>query len=124
MDIVAKEYDDSFYGLSNVKAAAGTGATTDAPVVLIPEDRGPSSLQATTDRYNQVVLNWDNGPGAGISSTFTEIWRSDTNNVSNASLIATVAPGVSQYIDPIAPDTGGAISIDKYYWVRHKVVQQ
>ncbi len=124
VDIVAKEYDDSFYGLSNVSTPAGTGATTDAPVVLIPEDRGPSSLQATTDRYNQVVLNWDNGPGAGISSTFTEIWRSDTNNVSNASLIATVAPGVSQYIDPIAPDTGGAISIDKYYWVRHKVVQQ
>lgn len=124
VDIVAREYDDSFYGLSNVKAAAGTGATTDTPVVIVPETRGPTGLQATTDKYNQIVLTWNNGPDAGIASTFTEIWRADTNDVNSASLLATVAPGVNQYIDPVAPIAGGASDIDKYYWVRHKVVQQ
>jgi hypothetical protein len=125
VDIVAKEYDDSFYGLSNVKAAAGTGATTDTAIVLVPDGTGPESLTATTTRYNQIVLEWNNGNSTGLGSTYTEIWRSDTNNIASASIIAVVplSPGTNQYIDSIAPPTGGVVSLTKYYWIRHKVVQ-
>jgi hypothetical protein len=126
VDIVAREYDDSFYGLTNVRAAAGTGATTDSPVVLVPEGSGPESLTATTTRYNQIVLEWSNGSSTGLGSTYTEIWRSDTNNIASANIIAVVpmSPGTNQYIDSISPVTTGATSITKYYWIRHKVVQQ
>lgn len=129
VDIVAKEYDDSFYSLSNIKKSAGTGATTNPGVVLYPEGRGPINLTATTDKYNQIVLTWDNGATAGLQSTYVEIWRADTDNFNAASVIAMLPVTISgatttqQYIDSIAPTAGGVSSIDKYYWVRHKVIQ-
>lgn len=129
VDIVAKEYDDSFYSLTNIKGVAGTGATTDTAKVLTAPGSGPTNLVCSQDKYNQVVLTWENGPNVGFSTTYTEIWRSDTNNFANATIIAVVPvyPGtttanINEYVDPIPPTTEAQIT--KYYWVRHKVVQQ
>lgn len=129
VDVVAKEYDDSFYIGSNIRRVAGTGATTDTAKVLVPSTSGPTSLVCSQDKYNQIVLTWENGPNVGFSNTYTEIWRSDTNNFANATIIAVVPvyPGVTsgninEYVDSIPPTSDTQVT--KYYWVRHKVVQQ
>jgi hypothetical protein len=129
VDIVAKEYDDSFYALTNVKGVAGTGATTDTAKTLVAPDSGPTNLVCSQDRYNQVLLTWENGPNVGFSTTSTEIHRSDTNNFANATIIAIVPvyPGstsanINEYVDAIPPTSDTQIT--KYYWVRHKVVKQ
>lgn len=123
-DIVAKEYDDSFYGLTNIRVAAGTGATIVPGVVDMPTTSNPFSLTATQNKYNQILLQWD--PGANASpSSYTEIWRSDDSNWANASVIALVpvVPGtINEYVDPIAPQISSGTYISRYYWVRRKVV--
>lgn len=125
-NVVAREYDNSFYSLTSIRRAAGTGGTTTPGVVLVPEDKGPTNLVASTNKYNQIVLTWDNGPVASLQNTYTEVWRSDTNNFNDASVIALVpvVPGTNQYVDSVAPIAGGVTQINKYYWVRHKVIKQ
>jgi hypothetical protein len=123
VDIVAKEYDSSFYSLSNVRAPAASGPDITPSSVLIPSGNKPTQLVATQDRYNQIVLSWQPGPGSS-SSSFTEIWRSDTNNINEASIIALVpiTPGTSNtYVDSIAPEFTGDAYVPKYYWVRRRV---
>jgi hypothetical protein len=125
VDIVAKEYDDSFYTLSNIKRVDGTGATTATGTVVLPTGAGPSNLVATTGQYNQVTLTWTNDSNTGLGSTVTEIWRSNTNDLTSAQIIALVplAAGTNQFVDSITPVVGGASSINKYYWVRYRIDQ-
>lgn len=126
VDIVAKEYDDSFYGLTNIKKVAGTGATTNPGKVLYPSGSGPTSLVATTNQYNQITLTWQNDANTGIENMVTEIWRSDTNDLSTAQIVALVpvVTGQNQYVDSITPVAGGVSSINRYYWVRYRITQQ
>jgi hypothetical protein len=126
VDIVAKEYDDSFYTLSNIKRVEGTGATTNPGKVIYPSTSGPASLTATTNQYNQITLTWQNDSNTGIENMVTEIWRSTTNNLSTASIIAIVpvATGQNRYVDSITPVAGGVSSINQYYWVRYRITQQ
>jgi hypothetical protein len=79
VDIVAKEYDDSFYTASNIRRVAGTGATT-VPATSAPA--GPSNLIVTSadtldELLNGVELFWDNDPFTVQSSNAsTEIYAS------------------------------------------------
>ena len=125
VDIVAKEYDDSFYSLAHVKKVAGTGATTVPGKVIYPSTSGPSNLTATTNQYNHITLNWTCLETTGVANTLTEIWRSNTNNLASATLIALVPlkTGNNQYVDSIAPVAGGVSSINRYYWVRYRITQ-
>ena len=123
VDIVAKEYDDSFYSLSNVRAPATSGPDITPSTILVPSGNKPVSLAATQDRYNQIVLTWEPGPGS-TSSSFTEVWRSDTPNINDASIIALVpitTGATNTYVDSIAPEFTGDAYIPKYYWVRRRV---
>ena len=121
VDIVAKEYDDSFYTASNIRRVGGTGATT-VPSTSTPAS--PTVLSASQNQYNQIVLSWNPGTDAGPGS-YTEIWRSDTNNFNAASVIALVpvVPGVvNTYVDAISPQISSITYIPKYYWIRRKVL--
>jgi hypothetical protein len=121
VDIVAKEYDDSFYTASNIRRVAGTGATT-VPVTSTPES--PTILNATQTEFNQIILTWNPGVDAGPGS-YTEIWRSENSSFANASVIALVPviPGdVNTYVDPIAPQVSSGAYISRYYWIRRKVL--
>ena len=79
VDIVAKEYDDSFYTASNIRRVAGTGATT-VPATSAPG--GPANLIVTSadtadELLNGVELFWDNDPSVNTSSNaFTEVYAS------------------------------------------------
>jgi hypothetical protein len=121
VDIVAKEYDASFYIASNIRQVAGTGATT-VPVTSIPGS--PSALTASQTQYNQIVLTWNPGTDAGPGS-YTEVWRSNDNNFNNADIVALVPviPGeVNTYVDPISPQLTSGAYISKYYWIRRKII--
>jgi len=128
VDIVAKEYDDSFYSLSNIRKAAGstTSATTNSGTAVGYEPgKNPGTLIVSTDKYNQIILTWTNGTDISMSNTYVEIWRSATNTLASATLTDTVlaVSGTQSYNDKFVPDanTGGSTSM--YYWIRYKVVQ-
>jgi hypothetical protein len=129
VDIVAKEYDDSFYSLSNIRKAAGsttTGTIDSGTAVGYVAGRKPGTLTTTSNKYNQIVLSWTNPADTSISNTYIEIWRSATNVLTSATLVDTVLAiaGSQSYIDRFAPDTGVAAgSTTMYYWIRYKVIQ-
>ena len=137
VDVVAKEYDDSFYSLVKIRRVGGSGQTTTPGKVILPEDSGPTNLVTTTNLYNQIVLQWTSGPNIGFSTTYTEIWRADTNSFDpvpgvheGASIIASIpiVPGqdlstnTNTFVDNIAPKLNSGTRVDKYYWVRHKII--
>lgn len=79
-DIVAKEYDDSFYSISNVGGgSAGGGVTGGGPPVTTvmgnPTNLSVTSADSTDELLNGVELFWDNDPNANISNNvFTEVY--------------------------------------------------
>jgi hypothetical protein len=80
VDIVAKEYDDSFYGLSNLSAGSGGANVSGSspPVTSLPG--APSNLVVTggdtqADLFNGVELFWDNDPSINATgNAFTEVY--------------------------------------------------
>ena len=80
VDIVAKEYDDSFYGLSNLSAgSSGANVTAgSSPVTSVPGS--PSDLIITSadnefELLNGVELFWTNHPSVVDSpNVFTEVY--------------------------------------------------
>lgn len=78
VDIVAKEYDDSFYSASNIRRVAGTGATTIATTTApgSPQNLIVTSADTLDELVNGVELFWDNSPEANNASVFTEIYGS------------------------------------------------
>lgn len=76
VDVVAKEYDASFYTLSNIRKGSGTGATTVPNVMAIgaPTNLQVSSADTLDELLNGVELNWLNDPSANPESVSTEIY--------------------------------------------------
>jgi hypothetical protein len=67
----------------------------------------PTSLTANGG-FETIYLGWS---GAGFTSyAYTEIWRSGTNNLSNATMVGTSVPVL--YADAVSSNT------TYYYWVR------
>lgn len=79
----------------------GTGTTCTAPPA-------PSNLQVTGS-MTSIILEWD-GAGYGDCYAYTEIWKSTTNNITNANLAGTTVAGL--FADAVGSDAG------YYYWVR------
>jgi hypothetical protein len=107
VDIVAKEYDDSFYGLSNLSAgSSGANITAgSSPVTTVPGS--PTNLVVTsadsvTELYNGVELFWDNDPSL-LSNTnaFTEIY---------GGLAPKILVNVTSITNPIAPAIGSTLT--------------
>lgn len=79
VDIVAKEYDDSFYTASNIRRVAGTGATT---IATTSAPGNPTNLIVTSadtldELLNGVELFWDNDPSVNESpNASTEVYGS------------------------------------------------
>ena len=88
VDVVAKEYDDSFYGLSNLsEGSSGANVSSgSSPVTTVPGS--PTNLVVTsadsvTELYNGVELFWDNDPALNSNTNaFTEIYGGLCPNLS------------------------------------------
>lgn len=132
VDIVAKEYDDSFYSLEKVGRADSTGATS-AQTARIVAVGSPTNLRVTSaetenELLNGVELFWDNHPNATSANVVTEIYASRSSNLFlnitsiNSSSVLTTAesnhfllPGMPIYwVDPYRNE----LSADSIYYVR------
>lgn len=115
--IVALEHNEEAFLIDNLKTAGSEsvadGGNTNS-TFKAPDE--PRSLSATQDVEGSVQLTWDNSLTFAIGRSTTQIWRADTNSITDNSfsLIAEVT-GPTTYVDVI--DT--ASTVKKYYWVRH-----
>jgi hypothetical protein len=109
-DIVAKEYDDSFYGLTGIKVASGTGATTVTGVTNIPSII-PTSVTSTTNQVGQITTTWDSVEG----NPAFEVWASNSTTINSASLVSVVY--TNNFVETI-PDNPST----RYYWIRRRIM--
>jgi hypothetical protein len=131
VDVVAKEYDDSFYIGTNIRRVAGTGATT-VPTTTTPGN--PTGLIVTSadtqdELKNGVELFWDNNPVVNQSANAsTEIYgslspnlfvtvTSITSNTLTTSTVHGLIPGMPVYLvdNYIVSGTTQLDSNDVYY---------
>lgn len=70
----------------------------------------PENLTAS-GAFENIILAWKKP--LFPSYAYTEIWRSDTNNIANAALLGTTTAAV--YSDTV----GGTGAVTKYYWIRY-----
>lgn len=81
VDIVADEYDDSFYSISNLSRPQGTGR---AAVGVQTSIEAPSGLHASNvstgdENYSTIELSWVNGTTFNSTKNiYTEIYRSSS----------------------------------------------
>jgi len=80
VDVVAKEYDDSFYGASNLSGGSSSANITagSSPVTSVPGSPTGlvvTSADSTDELINGVELFWDNDPGViDSANVFTEVY--------------------------------------------------
>lgn len=79
VDIVAKEYDDSFYSATSVNRSSGAGRTNKTRRIVSVS--APTNLVVTSDTtldevQNGIELTWTNSPNATTTSTKTEVYGS------------------------------------------------
>lgn len=107
VDIVAKEYDDSFYGIGNLSAGS-SGANVSggsAPVTTTPG--APTGLVVTSadsgvELYNGVELLWNNDPSLlSNTSAFTEIY---------GGLAPKILVTVTSITAPVSPAIGSTLT--------------
>lgn len=130
-DIVAKEYDDSFYSLSNIGGGSAGGSVTGGgpPVSTVmgnPTNLAVTSADSLDELLNGVELFWDNDPTANASNAFTEVYGglsgklhiyvtaiNGTTDVLTTSVAHGLAPGM-----PVYPqDTANGLDKTKIYFV-------
>ncbi len=130
VDIVAKEYDDSFYGIGNLSAGS-SGANVSggsAPVNTVPGT--PTGLVVTsadnvTELYNGVELFWNNDPTLDTNTNaFTEVYGGLSPNLFvtvssiTGEILTTSAPhGLLQGMTVYPQETANLLDNTKVYFV-------
>ena len=111
VSIKATEYDDSMYTIraSRANELRQEAATQAAPLAT---PSAPTGLSATTTKPGSVILSWTNPTDFVDESDDVEIWVSNDNNRSNATLLHVELGNVTTF----TYTTAGAGT--KYYWVR------
>ena len=100
VDIVAEEYDDSFYIISNLSRQAGTGAggTGSGTSIGAPTDLRISSDLNGDETNGGVEISWTNNAGSNSTNVYTELYSSVssklylTANVISGNTITTTVP--------------------------------
>lgn len=83
VDIVAEEYDDSFYIVSNISKQAGTGAggTGTNTSISAPSNLRASSIDTGDETYSGVEISWTNAPGSNTKNVYTELYSSTSSHM-------------------------------------------
>ena len=115
VNITATEYNEAAYiletvetGIDRLEAGDSSGRLT----IMVPP---PTMVGASTTNLGGVIVTWTHNPSYDPETSQVEIWRSDDNDIQNASLIAT-SKGTS-YTDQFDNET----DVTKYYWIRYIV---
>jgi hypothetical protein len=130
VDIVAKEYDDSFYGLSNLsEGSSGANITSGGtPVTTVPGS--PTNLVVTSadtldELFNGVELFWDNDPSLVINTNaFTEVYGGlsqklfiTVTEIIGDTLATANAHGLLQGMPVYPQETANLLDSSKVYFV-------
>lgn len=103
VDIVAEEYDDSFYILSKLSKQEGSGAggTGTSTSIGAPTDLRASSIDTGDETYSGVEISWTNDPAANTKNVYTELYSSTSstlyltvNTIASNVLTSTVPHGL------------------------------
>ena len=128
VDIVAEEYDDSFYGLSRISKQAASGLA--GPGGTITTLDPPSGLTATSvdtgDETNSAVqLTWVNNPVSNSKSVSTELYSSYSSKLYvhvtsvTGNILNTTAAHELRVGELITPITGiGGLSNSRSYFIK------
>jgi len=84
VDIVAEEYDDSFYGLSNISKQAASGLMGNTGYISgigAPSDLQVTSVDTEDETNSAIALSWINSPDANNKNVATEIFSSFTDQL-------------------------------------------
>jgi hypothetical protein len=83
VDVVAEEYDDSFYILSKLskQAASGLGGTAGLTSIASPTDLRASSIDNGDETYSGVSITWVNNPAANTKNVSTELYSSYSSHL-------------------------------------------
>ena len=111
VSVKATEYDDSIYEIT--KQQATNINQQSAANYNIKPIAAPTLSAPTTDKSGSIVLNWTNGEDFDEITDSTEIFVSNDNNRSNATLLAVI-----DHAETYTHTTG--VQNDKYYWIRHR----
>lgn len=128
VDIVAEEYDDSFYEISSISKQPGSGSVGTAVVTTID---APTGLHATSsdggdENYSNVEITWVNNPN--VSSTknvYTELYSSSSTkmfltitNIASNVITTSVAHELVEGEVITAQTTGNGLVKGKKYFVK------
>ena len=79
VDIVAEEYDDSFYVLTKLSRQKGTGiggGTGTITSIGAPTNLRASNIDNEDETYSAIEIVWTNNPNATPDSVYTELYSS------------------------------------------------
>ena len=124
VDIVAKEYDDSFYTASNIKKQAGVGLTGLSVINTISP---PTGLTATefddADASAATIsLTWTNSSNSNSANTLTEIYgytnTANITSISSNTATTTAAHGFTVGDILVGFNTANGITTGNIYYVK------
>ncbi len=128
VDIVAEEYDDSLYTLSNISKQASSGLSSNAPVdsvIAPPSNLIATNIDTSTEDVLGIRLTWDNNPVLTANkNAYTEIYSSFSSKllltvtgVSSNVLTSSVPHElkINQTIVVVSSDITGLVSNATYY---------
>jgi len=130
VDVVAEEYDDSFYSLNKLKKSANQGPGSYA--TPLPSLDAPYNLTATSEDniegYSNVVLSWENSVSTLSPNMYTELYSSSSPNllltlvsVTNSIFTTNTAHNLYEGAPVIAKTTVGGITAENTYYVSEVV---
>jgi hypothetical protein len=104
VDIVAKEYDDSFYVISNISRPPATSTSGDANNTTPNSPYGlvASNISSNNENISGIELSWTNSTHANATLVTTEVFSSTNNllritvnTIAGDTLTSTVAHGLA-----------------------------
>jgi len=123
VDIVAKEYDDSFYTASNIKKQAGIGLTGLSVINVISP---PTTLTATefadSDATSaNIAIAWTNSSNSNSANTKTEVYGfnqdSTVTSISSNTMTTSAAHGLTIGAPVVAFSTVNGVTSGTVYYV-------
>lgn len=126
IDIVAKEFDASFYAVSNVSRPPSVAMASQSALNtnIVPTNLQATNIATGNEVAGSVLLSWTNGTNAD-STVDTEIFRSPQNKLTGTvtsitggdTLVFSVAHGLAVGAPIIAQAEGNGVSYDGTYYV-------
>lgn len=127
VDIVAEEYDDSFYAISKLSRQSGTTGDAGGITTTIgsPTNLVASSIDAGDEVYSGVEISWTNNPGANTRNVYTELYSSvstslylTVNTIASNVLTSTIAHQLAIGEIVTAKTTINGLQVDKIYYIK------